>query len=77
MFNLIAGLDCSKATGAVNISARMLKVTVDSIVPSLTALFNLSIRTGVFPHSWKCARVVPIPKSGDLSNPDLFQFYQF
>jgi len=32
----------------------------------LTALFNL---TGVFPYSWKCARVVPIPKSGDLSNP--------
>ena len=59
----------SKATGADNISARMLKGTVSSITPSLTKMFNLSIKTGSFPQSWKCARVVPIPKGGDLSNP--------
>ena len=69
VFNLIAALDCSKATGTDAISARMLKSTVFSIVPSLTNLFNSSIRTGMFPQSWKCARVVPIPKKGDLSNP--------
>ena len=67
--NLIAALDCSKATGTDAISARMLKGTLSSILPSLTNLFNLSIRTGTFPQSWKCARVVPIPKKGDLSNP--------
>ena len=40
----------------------MLKGTVSSITPSLTKMFNLSIKTGSFPQSWKCARVVPIPK---------------
>ena len=47
----------------------MLKQTSASIVPSLTKLFNLSLRTGTFPDEWKNARVVPIPKSGDLSLP--------
>ena len=69
VYNLILSLDVSKATGADNISARMLKGTVSSITPSLTKMFNLSIKTGSFPQSWKCARVVPIPKGGDLSNP--------
>ena len=69
VYNLILSLDVSKATGADNISARMLKGTVSSITLSLTKMFNLSIKTGSFPQSWKCARVVPIPKGGDLSNP--------
>ena len=69
VYNLIASLDCSKATGTDNISARMLKGTVTCITPTLTKIFNLSIKTGLFPQSWKCARVVPIPKGGDLSNP--------
>ena len=47
----------------------MLKQTSASIVSSLTKLFNLSLRTGTFPDDWKHARVVPIPKSGDLSLP--------
>jgi len=66
VFNLIAALHCSKVTGTNTISARMLKGTLSSVLPSLTNLFNLSIRTGMFPQSWKCARVVPIPKK-DLS----------
>ena len=43
VYNLILSLDVSKATGADNISARMLKGTVSSITPSLTKMFNLSI----------------------------------
>ena len=66
VYNLIASLDCSKATGADIISARMLKGTVSCITPTLTKMFNLPIKTGLFPQSWKCARVVPIPK-GEIS----------
>ena len=47
----------------------MLKGTVSCITLTVTKIFNLSIKTGLFPQSWKCARVVPIPKGGDLSNP--------
>ena len=41
----------------------MLKPVANSIAPSLTNLFNLSISKGCFPKIWKTARVVPVPKS--------------
>ena len=66
---LIKGLDVSKANGPDRISARMLKGTCESIAPSLTNLFNLSIAKGHFPKLWKEARVVPIPKSTTKHSP--------
>ena len=66
---LIRSLDVSKASGPGGISSRMLKGTLESIVPSLTKLFNISIRTGKFPQCWKESSIVPIPKGGDSSKP--------
>ena len=65
VLNLISSLDVKKGTGADAISARMLKATAPSIVPSVTKIFNLSLTTGRFPAAWK---FVPIPKAGDLTN---------
>ena len=42
---------------------------IHSITPSVTKLFNLSLQSGTFPDDWKFARIVPIPKSGDPTNP--------
>ena len=47
----------------------MLKYTALSIAPSLSKLFNLSIRTGCCPDDWKIARIVPIPKADEMSSP--------
>ena len=58
VYNLTASLDCSKATGSDNISARMLKGTVSCMLSTLINLFNLSIRMGTFPQNWKWARVL-------------------
>ena len=66
---LIKGLDVSKANSPDGIFARMLKSTCESIAPSLTNLFNLSIAKGHFPKLWKEARVVPIPKSTTKHSP--------
>ena len=41
-------LDTSKENGPDSISARMLKETARSIAPSITDIFNLSLRTGCF-----------------------------
>ena len=46
---------------------QMLKGSALSIAPSLTKLFNISIRPGHFPESWKTSSVVPVPKSTGLS----------
>ena len=45
---------------------KCLKVlSAQSIYPSLTHLFNISIRNGRIPQEWKLSFVVPIPKSTD------------
>ena len=43
----------------------MLKSTVDSIAPTLTALFNLSISSGKIPNEWKMGRIAPVPTGTD------------
>ena len=56
-------LNVSKATGMDAIPARILKMITSFIAPSLTFIFNLSIRTYI--DEWKLARVIPIYKSED------------
>ena len=69
VYVLLSTLDTTKASGHDDISAKMLRETAISITPAVTKLFNISIRLGELPDEWKTARVTPIPKSGDLSNP--------
>ena len=69
VYDLIAELDDSKSSGPDGISVKMLKATITSITPSLTTLFNLSLKKGTFPADWKLARIVPVPKSTELSSP--------
>ena len=59
----IQALNVDKASGPDGISARMLKAA--SITPSVTKLFNISIRLGRFPQVWKSSSVVPVPKSNN------------
>ena len=64
-------LSTNKATGLDDLSSYFLKIAASSISPSLTAIFNLSISSGVFPNLWKTANVSPLHKDGslfDLSN---------
>lgn len=36
--------------------------------PILNRIFNLSLKSGVFPSSWKMSVVIPVHKSGDVCN---------
>ena len=66
---LLEGLDVLKANVPDGISVHMLRATSESIAPSLTSIFNLSITKSHFPKLWKSARVVPIPKSTSKHSP--------
>ena len=46
----------------------MFKATAYAIFPSVTALFNKSIRSGIVPTKWKEANVTPIPKGLNTSS---------
>ena len=62
-------LDTSKSKGPDGIPAIVLKTCAPELAPILNKLFQLSYTLGTFPTSWKLARVFPIPKKGDKSNP--------
>ncbi len=70
VYKLLSKLDIKKAN---DISARMLKETASSITSMVTQLFNISITLGELPNEWKTARVSPIRKSGDLSDPENYR----
>ena len=42
----------------------LIKDTIEGVVKPLTYIFNLSLRTGIFPNEMKTARVIPLYKSG-------------
>ena len=55
-------------------SNRVLRETAYLITPSLTYLFNLSLKTCTFPDEWKSAVVCPIFKNrGSRNNPSNYR----
>lgn len=73
VYELLAKLDPSKASGPDGISAKMLKGTASSIASVLTKLFNKSIVSGKLPLSWKFSNIVPIPKGSNSSEPSNYR----
>ena len=43
------------------------------VAPSLTAIFSVSICTGIFPQEWKASRVSPVYKNGSTNNPSNYR----
>ena len=71
--SLLESLDVSKSNGPDGVSSRMLKNTAESISPSITKLFNQSIRSGQLPSKWKSSIVVPISKGADTHKPSNYR----
>ena len=57
VLKLLLKLDVSKATGIDQISNKILKLAGPVFCNQLTDLFNLSVKSGVFPNDWKQAKV--------------------
>ena len=68
VFSLLSKLCKSKATGLGMISARLLRECADLIADPMCSIFNQSIRSGIFPQEWKCAKVIPLFKEGNHSD---------
>ena len=63
----------NKSTGRDNISPCLLKLALPYIVEPLTYIYNLSIQKNVFPTVLKKAKVIPLPKVKDISEPNNFR----
>lgn len=58
----------NKGPGPDGIPPKVLKETAESICFPLCAIFNKSLKSGVFPEAWKFSLLVPIFKKGDKSD---------
>ena len=73
VIKLLNALPSNKACGLDGIPSRLLKEGKEIIASSLAYIFNLSIKTGIFPDEWKIAKVVPIFKEGKKCIPDNYR----
>ena len=62
--NIIMSLSSTKASGPFSISTSLLKTLKGVLSIPLQLLFNCSFSTGLVPHQFKVARVVPFHKIG-------------
>lgn len=56
-----------------DINVGLVKYLQDILVGPLTTLINLAIREKTFPKCFKISKVIPIPKGGDLDDPNNFR----
>ena len=64
IFNVINSLSPHKASGYDNISAYFLRLGNKILAPIVTAYFTWAFEKGIFPCTFKTAKVVPIFKTG-------------
>ena len=65
----IMKLNSHKATGSDNISANTIKRTETEIIQPLLHIINTTIEDGTYPEQLKIAKVVPIHKKKEKTNP--------
>ena len=59
--------------GPDNTNSFLLKIALPFVVESLTYIYNLCIQQNCFPPALKTAKVIPLPKTKDLSDPNNFR----
>jgi hypothetical protein len=52
----------NKSTGPDNINIQHLKHLGPNAITYLTKIYNIAINKNVIPHTWKLAKIIPIPK---------------
>ena len=69
IYQLLSNIQQHKASGPDNLPARFLKEVAYEISPALSLIFQAFLGQGALPSIWKTAKVVPIYKKGNKSDP--------
>ena len=69
----IAKLDDSKAGGDDNMKPGLVKKTRDVLADKITHIINLSLKNGVVPDKLKLAKVIPIFKTNNRTDPSNYR----
>ena len=68
IFNILKGLNPSKAVGINNLSGKFLKDGADILARPICQLFSLSIKLSLFPRSFRIAKVKLLFKKGSKTD---------
>ncbi|CAG2257953.1 unnamed protein product [Mytilus edulis] len=69
----LKNLDITKSTGTDGVGPRILKLSRSIVASPLAHIINLSLGTGIFPNILKSAKVAPIFKGGDKTDPNNYR----
>lgn len=61
----LTSINPRKAVGFDNLHPKILKLCAKEVAPSLTKIFNTSIKENVWPENWKLGEWIPIYKKDD------------
>ena len=67
VYKTVKEINVSKSSGLEGVSSFIIKEAFQVLIQEVTFLMNLSTSTSVFPAAWKEALVIPIPKTGNLT----------
>ena len=70
---LLRELSPHKACGPDGLSARILRECAEEFAIPLDIICRLSVRSGVFPSTWKRANIIPVYKKGSKKLPDNYR----
>ena len=59
----------SKSCGLDNIDTYVIDLVKEELVPVITHIVNISIQENKFPTKWKCAKVIPLHKKDETTDP--------
>ncbi len=65
LLKCIDGLSSSKSPGHDKLDSYLIKKTGNIIAEPLLKIFHLSLLSGIVPHDFKMAKVIPLYKNGD------------
>ena len=66
VLSLIKKINIDKSCGLEGVNSKVLKDAMLHLCNEMVIIFRNSINEGIFPVSWSCGTLVPIPKKGNL-----------
>ena len=73
VYDYLISLNQNNTQGLDNIDGKILKMAAPIISDSLTHVYNSCIESNYFPNAFKEAKVVPLYKAGDKTNPSNYR----
>jgi hypothetical protein len=69
IFNIVMDMKSKSSCDIYDISMSLLKKLIQTVIKPLSHIFNLSLSNGIFPNELKVAKVIPLFKKGEKSDP--------